>query len=48
MEWTHLICMAAGGLVGSFLMTVWKNERRYRREQDALRLGAMYRNGRHQ
>lgn len=43
MEWTHIACMAAGGLLGSFLMTVWRNERRHRREQDALRLGAMYR-----
>lgn len=28
MEWTHIACMAAGGLLGSFLMTVWQNERR--------------------
>ena len=34
MEWTHIACMAAGGLLGSFLMTVWQNERRYRREPD--------------
>lgn len=34
MEWTHIACMAAGGLLGSFLMTVWQNERRYRRERE--------------
>ncbi len=43
MGWTHLACLLAGGFVGVFLMTVWRNERRYRREQDALRLGAMNR-----
>jgi hypothetical protein len=36
MEWTHLVCLFAGGFVGVFLMTVWRNERRYRREQDAF------------
>jgi hypothetical protein len=46
MEWTQLACLLVGTFVGSFLMTVWRNERRHRREQDALRLGAMYRNGR--
>lgn len=46
MEWTHFACMAAGGLLGSFLMTVWRNERRHRREQEALRLAAMHRNAR--
>jgi hypothetical protein len=43
MDWSHLACLLAGVFVGSFLMTVWRNERRYRREQDALRLGAMNR-----
>lgn len=43
MAWTHLVCLLAGTFVGVFLMTVWRNERRYRREQEALRLGAMYR-----
>jgi hypothetical protein len=43
MQWTHLVCLFAGGFVGVFLMTVWRNERRYRREQEALRLGAMSR-----
>jgi hypothetical protein len=33
MEWTHIACMAAGGLLGSFLMTVWQNERAYRRRE---------------
>ena len=43
MDWSHFACLTAGGFVGVFLMTVWRNERRYRREQDALRLGAMNR-----
>ena len=34
MEWTHLVCMAAGGLLGSFLMTVWSNERMYKRQRE--------------
>ena len=40
MEWTHIACMAAGGLLGSFLMTVWQNERRDRleREDEPIRL----------
>jgi hypothetical protein len=33
MEWTHLACLTAGGFVGVFLMTVWRNERRYREAQ---------------
>lgn len=33
MQWTHLVCLFAGGFVGVFLMTVWKNERRYREAQ---------------
>ena len=40
MEWTQFACLLAGCFIGSFLMTVRRNERRYRREQDALRLGA--------
>ena len=38
MEWTHIACMAAGGLLGSFLMTVWQNERRYRRQRAATEI----------
>ena len=44
MEWTHIACMAAGGMLGSFLMTVWQNERRYQRrvtpgfDDEAIRL----------
>ena len=34
MEWTHLACLLAGTFVGSFLMTVWQNERAYRRERE--------------
>lgn len=34
MDWTHMACMAAGVLLGSFLM----NERCYRREREALEL----------
>jgi len=40
MEWTHLACLTAGGFVGVFLMTVWRNERRYR---EAQRHREMYR-----
>lgn len=46
MEWAHLACLLAGTFVGVFLMTVWRNERRHRREQDAVRLGAMHRTSR--
>ena len=34
MEWTHLACLLAGVFFGTFLMTVWQNERRYRRERE--------------
>ena len=40
MEWTHLACLFAGGFVGVFLMTVWRNERRHR---EAQRHREMYR-----
>jgi len=43
MEWTHLACLLAGTFVGVFIMTGWRNERRYRREQDPLRLAEMNR-----
>jgi beta-lactamase regulating signal transducer with metallopeptidase domain len=43
MEWSHFVVWLLGYFIGSLLMTVWRNERRYRREQDALRLGAMNR-----
>jgi hypothetical protein len=38
MEWTHLACLLAGTFVGSFLMTVLQNERRYRREREATEM----------
>ena len=37
MEWTHLACLLAGTFVGSFLMTVWRNERRYQRDERSRR-----------
>ena len=33
MEWTHLTCAMAGCFVGSFLVTVWQNERKRRASQ---------------
>jgi hypothetical protein len=30
MEWTHFATGLAGAFIGSFLMTVWQNERRRR------------------
>jgi hypothetical protein len=49
MEWTHWACAMAGCFVGSFLMTVFGNERRHREEQrrrdmylDAFHRGRFY------
>lgn len=33
MDWSHWACAMAGSFVGSFLMTVWQNERNRRRTQ---------------
>lgn len=37
MEWTHIACLLAGTFVGTFLMTVWQNERRHQREKELRR-----------
>ena len=36
MEWTHFVVWLLGIFIGSFLMTVWQNERK-RREASAHR-----------
>jgi len=32
MDWSHWACATAGSFVGSFLMTVWQNNRKRRHE----------------
>jgi hypothetical protein len=38
MNWSHWACAMAGSFVGSFLMTVWNNERSHRRNRDLFHL----------
>lgn len=40
MEWTQIACLLAGCFLGSFLMTVYRNNRQHRREQEAMRLAS--------
>lgn len=35
---SHLAFLFSGTFVGSFMMAVWQDERRYRREREALEL----------